>query len=125
MNGNKILGLSASISDSILPSYIWGKTLTSSVRCEFQNPILSILNFDSIHIISIKIIAQSNYSSSSNHILIIQGDKIFTYNLDFSTNRIITVNINRLFKNEDNIRIQFGDNVIKVFKFEIKHNTFN
>ena len=115
MNGNKILGLSASISDKILPSYIWGRTLRSSFRCEFQNPILSTLILDSIHIVSIKIFAQSTYLSSTNHVLIVQADKIATYDLNFSTNKTITVNMNRSYQNVDHIHIQFNDNVVKVF----------
>ena len=125
MNGNKILGLSASISDKILPSYIWGRTLRSSFRCEFQNPILSTLILDSIHIVSIKIFAQSTYSSSTNHVLIVQADKIATYDLNFSTNKTITVNMNRSYQNVDHIHIQFNDNVVKVFKFKIKYKTFS
>ena len=125
MNGNKILGLSASISDKILPSYIWGRTLRSSFRCEFQNPILSTLILDSIHIVSIKIFAQSTYLSSTNHVLIVQADKIATYDLNFSTNKTITVNMNRSYQNVDHIHIQFNDNVVKVFKFKIKYKTFS
>ena len=120
MNNNKIMGL-----PGFFPSYIWGRTLRSSFRCEFQNPILSTLILDSIHIVSIKIFAQSTYSSSTNHVLIVQADKIATYDLNFSTNKTITVNMNRSYQNVNHIHIQFNDNVIKVFKFKIKYKTFS
>ena len=120
MNNNKIMGL-----PGFFPSYIWGRTLRSSFRCEFQNPILSTLILDSIHIVSIKIFAQSTYLSSTNHVLIVQADKIATYDLNFSTNKTITVNMNRSYQNVDHIHIQFNDNVVKAFKFKIKYKTFS
>ena len=120
MNNNKIMGL-----PGFFPSYIWGRTLRSSFRCEFQNPILSTLILDSIHIVSIKIFAQSTYLSSTNHVLIVQADKIATYDLNFSTNKTITVNMNRSYQHVNHIHIQFNDNVVKVFKFKIKYKTFS
>ena len=124
MNGNKVLGLSASISDKILPSYIWGVITTSSLGCNFLTPINTNLRFDKIHITKIMIFAQSTYLLSTNHDLTFFSNNSTFYDLDFSTKKIITVNINRYFENITHIRINFDDSNNKLFKYKIEYKSF-
>ena len=105
MNGNKISGLS----NKILPSYAYGTTLESSLGCDFNISRTVHLTFTKIYIDKIKIYAKKNYPSESNHDITFYGDKSVFYDIDFSTSKILTVNINRYFENISNIRINFDD----------------
>ena len=105
LNGNKILGLF----DKILPSYAYGTTLESSLGCDFNISRTVHLTFTKIYIDKIKIYAKKNYPSESNHDITFYGDKSVFYDIDFSTSKILTVNINRYFENISNIRINFDD----------------
>ena len=105
MNGNKISGLS----NKILPSYAYGTTLESSLGCDFNISRTVHLTFTKIYIDKIKIYAEKNYPSESNHDITFYGDKSVFYDIDFSTSKILTVNINRYFENISNIRINFDD----------------
>ena len=105
LNGNKISGLS----NKILPSYAYGTTLESSLGCDFNISRTVHLTFTKIYIDKIKIYAKKNYPSESNHDITFYGDKSVFYDIDFSTSKILTVNINRYFENISNIRINFDD----------------
>ena len=105
LNGNKILGLL----NKILPSYAYGTTLESSLGCDFNISRTVHLTFTKIYIDKIKIYAKKNYPSESNHDITFYGDKSVFYDIDFSTSKILTVNINRYFENISNIRINFDD----------------
>ena len=105
MNGNKISGLS----NKILPSYAYGTTLESSLGCDFNISRTVHLTFTKIYIDKIKIYAKKNYPSESNHDITFYGDRSVFYDIDFSTSKILTVNINRYFENISNIRINFDD----------------
>ena len=105
LNGNKILGLF----NKILPSYAYGTTLESSLGCDFNISRTVHLTFTKIYIDKIKIYAKKNYPSESNHDITFYGDKSVFYDIDFSTSKILTVNINRYFENISNIRINFDD----------------
>ena len=105
MNGNKILGLF----DKILPSYAYGTTSESSLGCDFNISRTVHLTFTKIYIDKIKIYAKKNYPSESNHDITFYGDASVFYDIDFSTSKILTVNINRYFENITNIRINFDD----------------
>ena len=120
MNNNKIIRL-----QGFLPSYIWGVTKKSSLGCDFLTPINTTLNFDKIYILKIMIFAQSTYLLSTNHDLSFYSDKSTFYDLDFSTNKTITVNINRYFENITNIRINFDDSNNKLFKYRIEYSTYH
>ena len=129
MNDNKITGLSAPtgdndavtkkyLTDSVLPSYIWGITSTNNASCDFLTPYGDVvLKIGEIFIDSIKIFSQSNYPIQSNHSLIIQTNVSSIYNINFAFNKTITVNINRFFRNINYIRINFSDRkkVIQIF----------
>ena len=105
LNGNKISGLS----NKILPSYAYGTTLESSLGCDFNISRTVHLTFTKIYVDKIKIYAKKNYPSESNHDITFYGDKSVFYDIDFSTSKILTVNINRYFENISNIRINFDD----------------
>ena len=105
INGNKILGLF----NKILPSYAYGTTSESSLGCDFNISRTVHLTFTKIYIDKIKIYAKKNYPSESNHDITFYGDKSVFYDIDFSTSKILTVNINRYFENISNIRINFDD----------------
>ena len=137
MNNNKITGLSAPtgdndavtkkyLTDSVLPSYIWGITSTNNASCDFLTPYGDVvLNIGKIFIDSIKIFSQSNYPIQSNHSLIIQTNVSSIYNINFAFNKTITVNINRYFRNINYIRINFSDRKNKSFRFLIRYKTFS
>ena len=105
LNGNKILGLF----NKILPSYAYGTTLESSLGCDFNISRTVHLTFTKIYIDKIKIYAKKNYPSESNHDITFYGDRSVFYDIDFSTSKILTLNINRYFENISNIRINFDD----------------
>ena len=137
MNNNKITGLSAPIgnndavtkkylTDSVLPSYIWGITSTNNASCDFLTPYGDfVLKIGEIFIGSIKIFSKSNYPIQSNHSLIIQTNASSIYNINFAFNKTITVNINRYFRNINYIRINFSDRKNKFFIFSIRYMTFS
>ena len=124
INNNNILNLPSTINNKVLPSYIWGVTKTSSLGCDFLSPIKTNLQFDKIYISKIMIIAQSTYLLSTNHDISFYGKTSIFYDLDFSTKKVISVNINRYFENISSIRINFDDSDNKSFKFKIEHKTF-
>ena len=136
MNNNKIIGLSAPtgdndavtkkyLTDSILPSYIWGRTSTNNVSCDFLTPYGDdVLKISEMFIDSIKIFARSNYPILSNHNLIIQTNLSAIYNIYFASNKTITININRYFQNINYIRINFSDRINKSFRFLIQYKMF-
>ena len=136
MNDNKITGLSAPtgdndavtkkyLTDSVLPSYIWGITSTNNASCDFLTPYGDVvLKIGEIFIDSIKIFSQSNYPIQSNHSLIIQTNVSSIYNINFAFNKTTTVNINRFFRNINYIRINFSDRK-KSFRFLIRYMTFS
>ena len=105
LNGNKILGLF----NKILPSYAYGTTLESSLGCDFNISRTVHLTFTKIYIDKIKIYAKKNYPPESNHDITFYGDRSVFYDIDFSTSKILTLNINRYFENISNIRINFDD----------------
>ena len=137
MNNNKITGLSAPtgdndavtkkyLTDSVLPSYIWGITSTNNASCDFLAPYGDVvLKIGKIFIDSIKIFSQSNYPIQSNHSLIIQTNVSSIYNINFAFNKTITVNINRYFRNINYIRINFSDRKNMSFRFLIRYKTFS
>ena len=137
MNDNKITGLSAPtgdndavtkkyLTDSVLPSYIWGITSTNNASCDFLTPYGDVvLKIGEIFSDSIKIFSQSNYPIRSNHSLIIQTDASSIHNINFAFNKTITVNINRYFRNINYIRINFSDRKNKSFRFLIRYMTFS
>ena len=137
MNDNKITGLSAPtgdndavtkkyLTDSVLPSYIWGITSTNNASCDFLTPYGDfVLKIGEIFIGSIKIFSKSNYPIQSNHSLIIQTNASSIYNINFAFNKTITVNINRYFRNINYIRINFSDRKNKFFIFSIRYMTFS
>ena len=137
MNDNKITGLSAPtgdndavtkkyLTDSVLPSYIWGITSTNNASCDFLTPYGDVvLKIGEIFIDSIKIFSQSNYPIQSNHSLIIQTNVSSIYNINFAFNKTITVNINRYFRHINYIRINFSDRKNKSFRFLIRYKTFS
>ena len=137
MNNNKITGLSAPIgnndavtkkylTDSVLPSYIWGITSTNNASCDFLTPYGDfVLKIGEMFISSIKIFSQFNYSFQSNHSLVIQTNVSSIYNINFAFNKTITININRYFRNINYIRINFSDRKNKSFMFLIQYKTFS
>ena len=137
MNNNKITGLSAPIgnndavtkkylTDSVLPSYIWGITSTNNASCDFLTPYGDfVLKIGEMFIGSIKIFSKSNYPIQSNHSLIIQTNVSSIYNINFAFNKTITININRYFRNINYIRINFSDRKNKFFIFSIRYMTFS
>ena len=137
MNNNKITGLSAPIgnndavtkkylTDSVLPSYIWGITSTNNASCDFLTPYgYFVLKIGEMFIGSIKIFSKSNYPFQSNHSLIIQTNVSSIYNINFAFNKTITININRYFRNINYIRINFSDRKNKFFIFSIRYMTFS
>ena len=137
MNNNKITGLSAPIgnndavtkkylTDSVLPSYIWGITSTNNASCDFLTPYGDfVLKIGEMFIGSIKIFSQFNYSFQSNHSLVIQTNVSSIYNINFAFNKTITININRYFRNINYIRINFSDRKNKSFMFLIQYKTFS
>ena len=137
MNNNKITGLSAPIgnndavtkkylTDSVLPSYIWGITSTNNASCDFLTPYGDfVLKISEMFISSIKIFSQFNYSFQSNHSLVIQTNVSSIYNINFAFNKTITININRYFRNINYIRINFSDRKNKSFMFLIQYKTFS
>ena len=137
MNDNKITGLSAPIgnndavtkkylTDSVLPSYIWGITSTNNASCDFLTPYGDfVLKIGEMFIGSIKIFSQFNYSFQSNHSLVIQTNVSSIYNINFAFNKTITININRYFRNINYIRINFSDRKNKSFMFLIRYMTFS
>ena len=137
MNDNKITGLSAPtgdndavtkkyLTDSVLPSYIWGITSTNNASCDFLTPYGDIvLKIGEMFIGSIKIFSKSNYPFQSNHSLIIQTNVSSIYNINFAFNKTITININRYFRNINYIRINFSDRKNKFFIFSIRYMTFS
>ena len=137
MNDNKITGLSAPtgdndavtkkyLTDSVLPSYIWGTTSTNNASCDFLTPYGDfVLKIGEMFIGSIKIFSKSNYPFQSHHSLIIQTNAPSIYNINFAFNKTITVNINRYFRNINYIRINFSDRKNKFFIFSIRYMTFS
>ena len=137
MNNNKITGLSAPIgnndavtkkylTDSVLPSYIWGITSTNNASCDFLTPYGDfVLKIGEMFIGSIKIFSQFNYSFQSNHSLVIQTNVSSIYNINFAFNKTITININRYFQNINYIRINFTDRKNKSFMFLIRYMIFS
>ena len=137
MNNNKITGLSAPIgnndavtkkylTDSVLPSYIWGITSTNNASCDFLTPYGDfVLKIGEMFIGSIKIFSQFNYSFQSNHSLVIQTNVSSIYNINFAFNKTITININQYFRNINFIRINFSDRKNKSFMFLIRYMTFS
>ena len=137
MNDNKITGLSAPtgdndavtkkyLTDSVLPSYIWGITSTNNASCDFLTPYGDfVLKIGEIFIGSIKIFSKFNYSFQSNNSLVIQTNVSSIYNINFAFNKTITVNINRYFRNINYIRINFSDRKNKFFIFSIRYKTFS
>ena len=137
MNNNKITGLSAPIgnndavtkkylTDSVLPSYIWGITSTNNASCDFLTPYGDfVLKIGEMFIGSIKIFSKSNYPIQSNHSSIIQTNASSIYNINFAFNKTITININRYFRNINYIRINFSDRKNKFFIFSIRYMTFS
>ena len=123
MNNNKVLGLSSSISDKILPSYMWGDTSTSDRKCDFL-----IESWVDIHVIvqkiflmSVVVVHSEDRNFNMPHYLNINSN---VYTLDFSASKTNSVNINRLFENITKINITFGDLFEKDFIWIIKYKTF-
>ena len=123
MNGNKILGLF----NEIYPSLIFGVTAESALGCNFEISPGADLSIDKIYIEKIKIHAKKNYPSDTNHNITFYSKNSTFYDIDFSSSKILTVNIDRYFENITNIRVNFEDDDgdgVRSYIYNIQYKTF-
>ena len=78
----------------------------STPKRRFLSFAFTVLSFKKS--LLIKIYSKLNFPSKTNHKIFFHGHQSIFYNIDFSTSRIITVNINRHFENVT-ISINFND----------------